>query len=155
VSPLSHRADLGGRQQIIVGFQDIIQTAVADYQAMQNNPQYEAGPDSDSIFNAFRDFVRVHQQLLNILIGKAGLFQTVPLVGAPVAAVLRSLEGIVDVCDLDVLGKSVSVSDHFSQSVAFSLIDTVQSRSGDIQAQASSLDASITNAIKAYEGLSL
>jgi hypothetical protein len=66
---------------------------------MQNDPQYAPGPDSDAIFDAFRDFVMVHQQLLNILIGKAGLLQTVPVVGAPVATVLRSLEGIVDVCN--------------------------------------------------------
>jgi hypothetical protein len=45
----------------------------------------------------FLQFVRVHQVLLNILIGKAGLFQTVPFIGAPVAAVLRQIEGVVDV----------------------------------------------------------
>lgn len=58
-----------------------------------------AGPQSDAIFDAFREFVRVHQVLLNILIGKAGLFNTVPLVGAPVASVLRAVESIVDVCE--------------------------------------------------------
>lgn len=42
-------------------------------------------------------FVRVHQILLNILIGKAGLFNTVPLIGAPVAAILRQIEKVVDV----------------------------------------------------------
>ena len=40
---------------------------------------------------------RVFQALLNILIGKAGILQKVPLVGPPVATVLRSVEGIVDV----------------------------------------------------------
>ncbi len=39
----------------------------------------------------------VHQALLNILIGKAGLFEKIPLIGEPVSAVLRSLEGVVDV----------------------------------------------------------
>jgi hypothetical protein len=47
-----------------------------------------------------RQFVRVHQALLNILIGKAGLLQQVPLVGPPVAAVLRQVESVVDVSDL-------------------------------------------------------
>jgi hypothetical protein len=42
-------------------------------------------------------FVTVHQQLLNILIGKSGLIE-MTIVGAPVAAALRSLEGGVDVC---------------------------------------------------------
>lgn len=53
--------------------------------------------DGTAIFDAFREFVRVHQVLLNILIGKAGLFNTVPFIGAPVAAVLRQIEGVVDV----------------------------------------------------------
>jgi hypothetical protein len=42
-------------------------------------------------------FVRVHQALLNILIGKAGLFQTVPFIGQPIAEVLSQIEGVVDV----------------------------------------------------------
>lgn len=39
----------------------------------------------------------VHQELLNVLIGKAGLFNTVPFIGQPVAAVLRAVESVVDV----------------------------------------------------------
>lgn len=39
----------------------------------------------------------VHQQLLNILIGKAGIVQRVPIIGQPMAAILRALEEIVDV----------------------------------------------------------
>lgn len=42
-------------------------------------------------------FVRVHQQLLNILIGRAGLLQSVPVIGGPMASVLRQVEGVVDV----------------------------------------------------------
>jgi hypothetical protein len=64
---------------------------------MQGDPTITNESDSDAIFDAFRTFVTVHQQLLNILIGKAGLFNTVPFIGQPVAAVLRQLEGVVDV----------------------------------------------------------
>jgi hypothetical protein len=64
---------------------------------MQGTAPVTTAADSDAIFNAFREFVVIHQQLLKILIGKSGLFQTVPIIGAPVAAVLRSLEGVVDV----------------------------------------------------------
>lgn len=39
----------------------------------------------------------VHQELLNILIGKSGIFSTVPFVGQPIATVLRAIEGVVDV----------------------------------------------------------
>jgi hypothetical protein len=44
-----------------------------------------------------KKIVRVHQVLLNILIGKAGLFNTVPIIGQPVAAVLCQVEAVVDV----------------------------------------------------------
>lgn len=64
---------------------------------MQVSEPVPPGPDADNIFEAFREFVRVHQVLLNILIGKSGLFATVPLVGQPVAAVLRGVESVVDV----------------------------------------------------------
>jgi hypothetical protein len=79
-------------------------------------------------------FVRVHQVLLNILIGKAGLFNTVPIIGQPVAAVLRQVESVVD-------------------TIAFSLIDGVQSRAADLTVQANSLDGTLTTAINAYSGV--
>jgi hypothetical protein len=81
----------------ITGFTDIISTATTFLTQMQSMAPVPAGAESDSVFNAFREFVRVHQALLNILIGKAGLFNTVPLVGQPVAAVLRQVENVVDV----------------------------------------------------------
>jgi hypothetical protein len=67
---------------------------------MQGMAPVPAGAPSDAIFDAFREFVRVHQVLLNILIGKAGLFTVVPIIGQPVAAVLRQVEAIVDVRSL-------------------------------------------------------
>ncbi|CBX98951.1 hypothetical protein IAQ61_007440 [Plenodomus lingam] len=122
--------------QIIQGFADIVSTATASVQQMQGMQPVAAGADSDAIFNAFREFVRVHQALLNILIGKAGLFSTVPFIGQPISAVLRQVEGIVD-------------------TIAFSLIDSVQSRATDIQAQAASLDGTLSICITKYDGLSL
>jgi hypothetical protein len=41
--------------------------------------------------------VRVFQALLNIMIGKAGILTEVPVVGGPVAAVLRDVEAVIDV----------------------------------------------------------
>ena len=52
------------------------------------------------ISNKFQKFVKVQQQLLNILIGKAGLINDLPFVGPPLAQVFRSFEGVVDVCAL-------------------------------------------------------
>jgi hypothetical protein len=48
------------------------------------------------VVNKEKQFVRVHQVLLNVLIGKAGLFKTVPFIGQPVASVLRQVEAVVD-----------------------------------------------------------
>lgn len=76
---------------IIIGFTDI---AIAQMQGMAD---VALGSESDEIYDAFREFIRVHQVLLNILIGKAGLFNTIPLIGQPVASVLRQIEGVVDV----------------------------------------------------------
>ena len=83
--------------QIIAGFTDIISTATTAIAQMQGTPPVTTQADASAIADAFREFVRVHQVLLNILIGKAGLFQTVPFIGQPVAAVLRQIESVVDV----------------------------------------------------------
>ncbi|KAI1858562.1 hypothetical protein JX265_010655 [Neoarthrinium moseri] len=129
-------AGQGPFPQIITGFTDIVSTGSAALASMQGMEPIPAGTESDDVFDAFREFVRIHQQLLNILIGKAGLFQTVPFIGAPVAAVLRQIEAIVD-------------------TLAFALIDQVESRATDLQNQAGSLGMTVQTAIQQYEGLQL
>lgn len=47
--------------------------------------------------------MRVHQALLNILIGKSGALRAVPVVGPPIATALQGLEGIVDQLALGVI----------------------------------------------------
>nr|QDQ70830.1 UVI-1 [Zoysia japonica] len=121
---------------IINGFAEIITIATTSNAQMQGSSNVPAGADADLIFDAFREFVRVHQVLLNILIGKAGLFTTVPIIGQPIATVLRQLEAIVD-------------------TIAFQLIDTVQGRSKDLTTQANSLSMTLTTAINSYDGLSV
>merc|ERR1712137_1542671 len=121
--------------KIIVGFTDIISTTTTAIAQMQGSAPVAAGADSTLIFDAFREFVRVHQALLNILIGKAGLFNTVPFIGQPLAAVLRQIENVVD-------------------TIAFMLIDAVESRASDLQNQANSLDGTLTICINSYDGLS-
>lgn len=110
-----------------------------------------------------KQFVRVHQALLNILIGKAGLFSTVPFIGAPVAAVLRQIEGVVDVsilpCPLytgataSLFGLNFLFTDMLIQTIAFMLIDTFQARASDFQNEAGALKGSITVCIGKYEGI--
>ncbi|KAH7319089.1 hypothetical protein BKA65DRAFT_569262 [Rhexocercosporidium sp. MPI-PUGE-AT-0058] len=127
---------LGPFPKIILGFTDIVTTTTTALAQMNGMDPVPAGAQSDAIFDAFREFVRVHQVLLNILIGKAGLFSTVPLIGGPVAAALREVENIVD-------------------TVAFALIDAVQSRATDLQRQGDALSGTLTTAINAYGGISL
>ncbi|USP79085.1 uncharacterized protein yc1106_06359 [Curvularia clavata] len=120
--------------QIIAGFTDIVSTATVAISQMEGSSPVPAGADADLIFEAFREFVRVHQVLLNILIGKAGLFTTVPFIGQPVAAVLRQVEAVVD-------------------TIAFGLIDSVESRAADLQSQANTLGATLDICINSYEGI--
>ena len=127
---------LGPFPPLIAGFVDLVATATTAIAQMQGMAPVPAGAPSDAIFDAFREFVRVHQVLLNILIGKAGLFTVVPIIGQPVAAVLRQVEAIVD-------------------TIAFGLIDKVESRSQDLQNQAGSLGMTIDTAISSFDGLSL
>lgn len=84
-------------QQIISGFTDHITTTTTAISQMEGTQPITTTTDADAILNAFLEFVSVHQVLLNILIGKAGLFNTVPFIGQPIAAVLRQDESVVDV----------------------------------------------------------
>ncbi|KAK0706741.1 hypothetical protein B0T26DRAFT_756204 [Lasiosphaeria miniovina] len=93
---------------IIKGLADIVTTATTAIAQVQGDLPVPAGADATAIADAFRDFVRIHQQLLNILIGKAGSFPTVPLIGSPVAAALRRIEGITD--DHDSLSSSIQTA---------------------------------------------
>ncbi|OLN93971.1 hypothetical protein CCHL11_03473 [Colletotrichum chlorophyti] len=126
--------------QIIAGFTDIITTVTVAIAQMQGTPVITVEADATAIANTFREFVRVHQVLLNILIGKSGLFSTVPIIGQPVAAILRQLESVVD-------------------TIAFGLIDTIDggagTAKGDVTKDANSLSATIGTAIEKYEGIQL
>ncbi|KAI4648077.1 hypothetical protein J4E93_004488 [Alternaria ventricosa] len=120
--------------KIILGFSDIVTTATTAIAQMQGMPREPAGASTDAVFEAFREFVRVHQALLNILIGKAGLFQTVPFIGQPVSAVLRQIEQVVD-------------------TIAFMLIDTFEARAADLQKEAMSLTGTLDICIAKYQGI--
>ncbi|EGX45401.1 hypothetical protein AOL_s00170g108 [Orbilia oligospora ATCC 24927] len=129
---------LGPFPQIIAGFTEIVTITSTAITQMQGSAVITNPTDAKAIADAFRKFVEVHQVLLNILIGKAGLFNTVPIIGTPVAAVLRSLEAVVD-------------------TVALRIIDTVEVaiHKSTIQSNANSLSGTITVSINAYQGLSL
>lgn len=91
-------------QQIISGFTDIVSTGntllsqLSGTGPIQKRALEARGPDADLVFQAFRELVRVSQATLNILIGKSNILSSVPIIGQPVATVLRQFEGIIDVC---------------------------------------------------------
>ncbi|GAQ91769.1 hypothetical protein KFL_008490030 [Klebsormidium nitens] len=123
--------------KIIVGFTEMITeltTSIAEAQGAERL----SGADTTAVADAVRDMVRVHQALLNILIGKAGLFNTVPFIGQPVAEVLRQYEGVID-------------------AYLFQLTDLASSEAASktISGQQMSLDGTTTIAINAYSGLGL
>ncbi|KAK5662309.1 hypothetical protein OQA88_8215 [Cercophora sp. LCS_1] len=90
---------------VIGGFTDIIATATGAIGAMSAGPKASyGGDDATAIGNAFRVFVKAHQDLLNTLIGKAGFLTKIPFVGPPVTAVLRGIESVVDTIAYGIIG---------------------------------------------------
>ncbi|KAK3949284.1 hypothetical protein QBC32DRAFT_220086 [Pseudoneurospora amorphoporcata] len=118
---------------ILTGFTDIIKD-VDTFAASYGRAVFdEAG--CKTITEKYTSFVWVNQQLLNILIGKAGLFTTVPVIGDPVARVLRQLE-----TRYDFLG--------------FTFVDSCEGKGNvDIASNHKSLGETVAKAIESYEGL--
>lgn len=134
-------------QDVISGFQAIINTAQTDITAMQGQAPYTDTTAEQNICDAFSNvmitmnirscsvtdcfvqFVEVHQNLLKVLIGKSGLLESIFL--GPVAAVLRSLEEVVD-------------------TLAFGIIDSVPFCAADATNKKSSLDDTLGKAVCAY-----
>ncbi|KAI0862910.1 UVI-1 [Xylaria cubensis] len=121
--------------KIISGFTQIVTTATVSINSWDGTAPITTDADAQLVFNAFRTFVRVHQDLLNILIGKAGLLESVPVIGPPVAAVLRQIESVVDTLAID-------------------LINTVQvaTTSKNIESDANSLGGTLDLCIEKYSG---
>ncbi|GAB7354445.1 hypothetical protein MBLNU459_g4933t1 [Dothideomycetes sp. NU459] len=115
-------------EPVINGFRDIITTAQDDITAMSGTPAY-SDSEAQPVCDAFTDFVKVHQELLKIVIGKSGLLESVFL--GPVASVLRTLEDAVD-------------------TLAFGIIDAVPVCADSATSQKSNLDDTLGKAICAY-----
>lgn len=73
----------------------------------------------------------MHQALLNVIIGKAGLISQIPAAGPPVAAAIRAVEGVVD-------------------TIAFRLIALVPGASCQATAQKLAIDGTFANVNAAY-----
>jgi len=135
LSPALFLIGQGPFPTIIQGLANIAQDGTNALQGIQGTGELANGQQTN-VFNAFRDFVTVHQELLSILIGKAGILQDIPFVGGPVASVLRTIESVVD-------------------SFALELIDVAQNEAANLQNQATALDGTLNQAINAYSGQGL
>ncbi|KAF1940125.1 hypothetical protein EJ02DRAFT_504340 [Clathrospora elynae] len=122
--------------KIIRGFTDIVSNATTYIDQISKMADVAAGAPSNDVFDAYRKFASTHQTLLDLLTSKAELFNTVPLIGEPVAAVLRQDEKVID-------------------TLTFALISKVLSYGAEIGKQAEPLDKALTTCIEAYKGLSL
>jgi len=124
---------LGQFNNLVTGFQAIVTTVTGDVTAMTDTPAFTNANDIDLISTAFSQFIQVHQALLNIVIGKAGLLTDLPLFGQPVVNVLRQLESVVD-------------------SLSLSLINMIPPDQAQVSAEKGSLDEELKNTITIYSG---
>ncbi|KAK7734665.1 hypothetical protein SLS57_000363 [Botryosphaeria dothidea] len=183
----SGSSDLAIRQfnkpiiQVVSGLRDVVVALTTAIPRISVLPPFAAADDndpdpgdaSDAIVIALISFVRVHQALLNILIGRSGLISNFPFgdtaasdelnaiaaegqaalekflsaaapaaavegraaqvnpIGAPIAAVLRQVESVVD-------------------QLAFALIRLIPTRNECAKEQKTAIDGSLDEAIEAY-----
>lgn len=125
------------------------------FPTFQSFPPLPPDCSADTIVLAWLEFVRVHQELLSILIGRSGLLERGPtkrsdvgmvagrgelvtratqgFVGKPIAAALRKLEGVVD-------------------TLAVTLVDVVPNKSECTKQKSGELKKSIQKAETSYDG---
>ncbi|KAM3075733.1 hypothetical protein ACMFMG_007862 [Clarireedia jacksonii] len=113
-----------------IGITALVQS---DITAMATSPIATLALDVQlQVCSTFKTFVKIHQDLLSVVIGKSGLL--VSLGGGPIAVALRGLEAVVD-------------------TIALGLINAVPGCAGtdtDVKADAAALDVTINAAICAY-----
>ncbi|KAF1964367.1 hypothetical protein BU23DRAFT_362879, partial [Bimuria novae-zelandiae CBS 107.79] len=124
---------------VSIGLGRITLSVTTAFPTFLSFPPFEAGCNSDTVVLAWLEFVRVHQELLSILIGRASLLERGParasqgFVGRPIAVALRKVEGVVD-------------------TLAVKVGDLVPTRGECSKAKSGELKKKILEAQGAYEG---
>ncbi|CCC09418.1 hypothetical protein SMACR_05165 [Sordaria macrospora] len=118
---------------IVSGYTDIVSTATTII-AQTPGTQPSFGDSCEAVTEGYLKFASTNEEVLNILIGKAGILTQMPFIGPPVSAVLRQVEGVYD-------------------NLTIFLINTCESDAKNIQEQGNTLGAALEKAIKAYERL--
>ncbi|KAH8846307.1 hypothetical protein MCOR27_002159 [Pyricularia oryzae] len=125
----------GPMPQIIAGLNDIVSTATT-FQAQWNGISPPTTDEISRVATAFRDFSNGQQKFLNILIGKAGVFEQVPFIGQPLTGVLRQLESI-------------------TETISATLMALPGAPATDLQSQVNNLKSTLDIAVNKFEGLRL
>ncbi|KAI0174425.1 hypothetical protein BJ166DRAFT_492946 [Pestalotiopsis sp. NC0098] len=121
-----------GVMPVILGLTDLSTAATVATAQIQGTHVASDSVDIEAIEDAFRSLVGADEDLLNVMIARAGLLRTVPVAGAPIASLLRPIEGVVN-------------------AIATSLIQVTDGTG--IRDQVDSLEDTIARAIDAYGGL--
>ncbi|CCC09413.1 unnamed protein product [Sordaria macrospora k-hell] len=120
---------------IIKGNTDIVLTATVLISQLEGTAPITEVAECTLVFDSFREFVRVNQAYLNIMIGKAGILSRTPLAGPPVASTFKEMEKVYD-------------------TISITLINLCGSRATGLTSEANSLGNTLDLAVKQYEGLS-
>ncbi|KAI4593950.1 hypothetical protein KJ359_008738 [Pestalotiopsis sp. 9143b] len=139
-------------------------TGVIPY--IQNTPALPPGCDSDTIVVALIDFVRVHQALLEILIGRSGLISSGGSFGgfggkAEMQDLLKEFEeytgpqGIQSAEEFPnpigvVIAGLLRAIESVVDNIAFGLIGLIPTRDECLRQQKTSIDGTLGDAISAY-----
>ncbi len=156
-------ARVSGITQVINGLRTIVVNLGTIVARITVLPPFPPGCDSDTIVVALVEFVRVHQALLNIIIGRAGLLSNLPFVRREVEDVQEAAVQLVrdtdPVEDLEprlfnpvgaVLAGVLRSLEAVVDSVAFALIGLIPTRQQCLQGQKVSIDGTLDDAIAAY-----
>lgn len=117
--------------QVAQGFANIVSAITTDITTLGSVQIFNVQCDETAIVIALTEFVKVHQALLNIVIGKGQLLSKVPIAGVAVAAALRALEGVVD-------------------ALAMAIIRLIPDEASCAQTQFSSLNTTLTSSLTSY-----
>ncbi|KAH8201548.1 hypothetical protein TruAng_004319 [Truncatella angustata] len=112
---------------------EIINKVSQDISAQGNGNLAGSLKESDQslIYEAFKNFTRVHQELLNRITAKHGVM-SMPALTAPITQVLRALEESVD-------------------ALVFNIIDSIPHHDKECKSSKGSLDGAFGKAISTYD----
>ncbi|KAK3295197.1 uncharacterized protein B0H64DRAFT_394573 [Chaetomium fimeti] len=92
VNALSQLIRQGPLQDLLEGFAEMTSTTNDADAELEGSSPIPDGEEADDVFYALRDFVRRHQVLSNILMGKASELQETPSAGPPMVDAVGKLK---------------------------------------------------------------